>query len=103
MPWIGAHDLVVMYIYALEQESLTGVYNTAVANPTQREFMKTVANAVHTPISWPIPALIARLLYLDFADALLVDTTVDNTKIISAGFVYNETDLYTTIVSSINE
>lgn len=103
MPWIGARDLVAMYIYALEQESLTGVYNTAAANPTQREFMKTVANAVRTPISWPIPAFIARLTYLDFADALLVDTTVDNTKITSAGFVYNETDLYTTIVSSINE
>ncbi len=102
MPWIGANDLVDMYIYALEHETLNGPYNTAVANPTQREFMKTIARAVHAPITWAIPGFVARLMYLEFADALLVDTAVDNAKIKTAGFVYNETDLYTTIITSIN-
>lgn len=102
MPWIGANDLVDMYIYALENEALTGAYNTAVGNPTQREFMKTIARAVHAPITWAIPGFVARLLYLEFADALLVDTAVDNTKIKTAGFNYNETDLYATIVTSTN-
>ncbi len=103
MPWIGANDLVSMYIYAVEQSSIEGVYNTAVQDPTQREFMKTIARAVGTPITWQIPSFVARLIYLEFADALLVDTAVDNTKITAAGFVYNETDLYTTVVTSTNQ
>lgn len=102
MPWIGANDLVDMYIYALENEALTGAYNTAAGNPTQREFMKTIARAVHAPITWAIPGFVARLLYLEFADALLVDTAVDNAKIKTAGFNYTETDLYATIVTSTN-
>lgn len=103
MPWIGANDLVDMYIYGLEHDSMNGTYNTAVGNPTQREFMKTIARAVRSPFTWRIPAFIARLLYLEFADALLVDTAVDNTKITSAGFMYTETDLYATVVTSTNK
>ena len=103
MPWIGAQDLVSMYLYALEHDSMNGVYNTAVTNPTQREFMKTIARAVGAPITWRIPGFAARLLYLEFADALLVDTAVDNAKIIAAGFTYDETDLYKTIVTSTNK
>lgn len=64
--------------------------------------IKTIARAVHAPITWHTLGFVARLLYLEFADALSVDTAVDNTKITTAGFVYNEIDLYTTIVTSIN-
>lgn len=103
MPWIGAHDLVTMYITAIENDTMRGVYNTAVDNPTQRDFMKTIARAVGAPITWRIPAFVAWFMYLGFADALTVDTVVDNTKIKATGFNYTETDLYTTILKSINK
>ncbi len=101
MPWVGAHDLVKMYIAGIENTALQGVYNTAVANPTQKDFMKTIARVVGAPITWRIPAFVAWLIYLGFADALTVDTAVDNTKLLATGFTYTETDLLTTVQNSI--
>ncbi len=102
MPWIGANDLVSMYIAGIENTAMDGVYNTAVGNPTQKDFMKTIARAVGAPITWRIPTFVAWIMYLGFADALTVDTVIDNTKIKSTGFTYTETDLYDVVMKSIN-
>ena len=102
MPWIGANDLVSMYITGIENNTMQGIYNTAVDNPTQKDFMKTIARAVGAPITWRIPAFVAWIMYLGFADALTVDTVIDNTKIKSTGFTYTETDLYDVVMKSIN-
>lgn len=102
MPWIGAHDLVSMYIAGIENPSMSGVYNTAMDNPAQKGFMKTIARAVGAPITWRIPAFVARMIYLDFADVLTVDTVIDNAKIKTTGFTYTETDLYAVVMKSIN-
>lgn len=102
MPWIGANDLVSMYIAGIENTTMDGVYNTAVDNPTQKDFMKTIARAVGAPITWRIPAFVAWIMYLGFADALTVDTVIDNTKIKSTRFTYTETDLYDVVMKSIN-
>ncbi len=102
MPWIGANDLVSMYIAGIENTAMHGVYNTAVDNPTQKDFMKTIARAVGAPITWRIPTFVAWIMYLGFADALTVDTVIDNTKIKSTGFTYTETDLYDVVMKSIN-
>ena len=102
MPWIGALDLVSMYIAGIENTAMDGVYNTAVDNPTQKDFMKTIARAVCAPITWRIPTFVAWIMYLGFADALTVDTVIDNTKIKSTAFTYAETDLYDVVMKSIN-
>jgi uncharacterized protein (TIGR01777 family) len=102
MPWIGARDLVSIYIAGIENTAMRGIYNTAVDNPTQKDFMKTIARAVGAPITWRIPALVARMIYLDFADALTVDTVIDNAKIKTTGFTYTETDLCAVVMKSIN-
>ncbi len=102
MPWIGANDLVSLYIAGIENTAMHGVYNTAVDNPTQKDFMKIIARAAGAPITWRIPTFVAWIMYLGFADALTVDTVIDNTKIKATGFTYTETDLYSVVMKSIN-
>ncbi len=93
MPWVGADDLVDMYVFAIENEKMNGVYNTAVENPTQKELMEKIRRSVGSLFNWPIPVFMARLLYLDFADSLVVDILIDSSKIKNEGFIFKQNDL----------
>ena len=59
--------------------------------------MRTISACVSSPITWSIPVWIARILYLDFADALVSHTGTDNTKLRNTGFIYKDTSLKETI------
>jgi uncharacterized protein len=93
MPWVGADDLVDMYVFAIENEKMNGAYNTAVENPTQKELMEKIRRSVGSLFNWPIPVFMARLLYLGFADSLVVDVLVDSSKIRNEGFIFKQNDL----------
>lgn len=97
MPWVGADDIVNMYISALEHDTWRGTYNTAAANPTQREFMDTIRKTVGAWILWRIPSWAGRLRYGSFIDNLTIDTCVDAARIRGAGFIHTQTDLFTTL------
>lgn len=95
MPWVSIDDLVRMYIFAIEHP-LEGAYNTAVDSPTQKRFMKIVAQHVG---SWnlPIPMFIARLVKGQMATIFKKGVYIDNSKIKNAGFTFHDTDLQATI------
>lgn len=92
MPWISAEDLVNLYIFAIEQ-NLDGIYNTAVASPTQKEFMRTFQKRYGAIFLFSIPKIFGYILYGEFIDALLGGQNIDNTKILKTGFIYKNTDL----------
>jgi uncharacterized protein (TIGR01777 family) len=94
MPWVGAEDLVDMYIFAIENEKMQGVYNTAADNPTQKDFMEKIRRSIGSLFNWPVPVFIARFLYLGFVDSLIVDIMIDSSKIKKAGFVFQQNDLF---------
>jgi uncharacterized protein (TIGR01777 family) len=64
MPWIHTDDEVGLYLWALDTEAATGVFNGAAPNPvTNREFSKALGSALHRPSFAPVPKLVltARL------------------------------------------
>jgi uncharacterized protein (TIGR01777 family) len=61
MSWIHVADIVRLFVSAIEQSELTGVFNaTAPASVTNSEFMRELRHALHRPWSPPVPAPLAR-------------------------------------------
>lgn len=70
--WIHVADIVQMFVAAIEQEEMTGVFNATAPVPvTNSELMRELRRAVHRPWSPPVPAPLAR------AGAWLIGTEGD--------------------------
>jgi uncharacterized protein len=59
--WIHVADIVRMFVSAIEQPELSGVFNATSPRPvTNSEFMRDLRRALHRPWSPPVPSLFAR-------------------------------------------
>lgn len=93
MPWVHWKDIVGIYMYAIEH-SINGAFNVGAGKtPTQKELFKAFAHAVHAPVIWPIPYFVARLIFGQFANALVASQNTDSEKIRAAGYVYEFDDI----------
>lgn len=95
MNWIHIEDLVMMYIFALENPDLNGSFN-AVADevPTNSDFMKTLAkvsNKFFFPVN--VPAFVLKTIFGEMSAIILEGTRVSNKKIKSKGFDFKYVDL----------
>jgi hypothetical protein len=91
MSWIDEDDLVNMYIYALENNSINGAYNAVSPNPcSNQNFTKVLAKVLNRFILLPkIPSFVIRLLLGEMSIIVLGSTKVSAEKIISTGFKFN--------------
>ena len=95
IPWIHWQDVVDMYLYAIEDINLSGVYNMASPNPvTNQQFTKAVAKELRRPV-WPInvPAFVFRLLMGEMSTIVLGSTRVSAEKIEKDGFPFSYPEL----------
>lgn len=95
MNWIHIEDMVNMYIFAVENETLDGSFN-AVADqvPTNSTFMKTLAkvsNKFFLPIN--VPGFVLKLLFGEMSEIILTGTRATNEKIKSEGFDFKYAEL----------
>jgi uncharacterized protein (TIGR01777 family) len=73
MSWIHVGDLCGIILHAIDREELRGPVNGTAQTPVQnREFVKTLGNAINRPAVLPAPAFALRLLMGEMADALLI-------------------------------
>lgn len=88
MSWIHLDDLCRIFVKAVDDEDLRGVYNAAAPNPvSNREFTKTLAKILHKPIILPpIPSFALKLLLGEMADIVLKGAKVSSEKIQKTGF-----------------
>lgn len=62
LSWVHLSDAVRMFVAAIEEHQLAGVFNTTAPTPvTNREFMRELRRALHRPWSPPVPAPLARI------------------------------------------
>ena len=60
--WIHMVDIVRMFVAAIEQTDVTGVFNATAPQPvTNSAFMRELRRSLHRPWSPPVPAPFARL------------------------------------------
>ena len=88
VPWIHHDDICGMYIKALEDATMQGVYNAvAPTHTTNYELTKTLAHLLYKPFWFPrVPAFALRLLLGDMATMLLEGSRVSCQKISDAGY-----------------
>jgi uncharacterized protein len=90
MSWIHIDDLCQMFVYMLENEQLSGVYNAVGKEPvTNAEFTQAVAKALHKPLILPsVPSFALKLMLGEMSNIVLGGARVSSQKIENAGFKF---------------
>jgi uncharacterized protein len=73
MPWIALEDTIAVVRAAIADARFSGAWNVVAPNPVRNaEFTRILANALHRPALFPVPAFALRLTLGEMADALLL-------------------------------
>jgi uncharacterized protein len=88
IPWIHMNDVVNMYLFALENESMRGVYNMAAPFPaTNQELTKAIARQLKKPLWLPnVPAFALQIALGEMSRVVLTSMKTSADKIVNTGF-----------------
>lgn len=95
MPWIHVHDIVSLFVSAIENPIMQGAYNACAPFPvTNTTLTKAVAAKLHRPV-WPIhvPEKIIRLLLGEMSNVVFISTNTSAEKILETDFKFKYTQL----------
>lgn len=95
MSWIHIKDLVDMFIFAIENEEIEGVFNAVGTSPlTNKEFTQIAAKVYKKPfLPLPVPGFALKLLMGEMASIVLGGNKVSAEKISKSGFKHTFNDL----------
>jgi uncharacterized protein (TIGR01777 family) len=95
MSWIALEDVTRAILFALDNDSMSGAYNTVSPQPvTNREFTAALGKALHRPAPWIVPAFALRLLFGQMAeDTLLASARALPARLEGAGFRFHSPEL----------
>lgn len=103
--WIHIEDLCQLYLKAVEDDSMQGVYNAVAPEfVTNAGFMKILAKEMKRPFFMlPIPAFLLRLFMGQAADMILYGSRISSQKVIDAGYEFSYPALKETIEATLLE
>ncbi len=89
--WIHEEDLCRIFLHAIENESVSGVYNAVAPSPvTNKNFITELAKQMHgrfyLPV--PVPAFILKVMLGEMSIEVLKSATVNAEKIQQTGFSF---------------
>ncbi|MDN4174102.1 TIGR01777 family oxidoreductase [Nocardioides sp. SOB77] len=94
MPMISLRDWVDAVVFLTEHETVSGPVNlTCPKTPTNAEFTKALARAVHRPAVLPVPSVALRLGAGAMAPELLGSLNVRPAALEAAGFEFSDRDV----------
>jgi hypothetical protein len=99
--WIHIEDLCRMFIYAIENESVAGVYNAVAPTPvTNKELTLLLAEKMKGRfyVHMHVPVFVLKTMLGEMSTEVLKSATVSAEKIRSAGFTF----LYPSIESALD-
>lgn len=92
--WITLHDLVRAMQYILKDASLHGPVLAVAPTPvSNREFTQTLGKVLRRPTILPMPRFALRLLFGEFANALLGSQRARPHRLLEAGFEFDHANL----------
>ena len=85
--WIHIHDLVNLFIYAIEHDKVDRVYNAVAPNPVSNAaLIQTIANIKGGPsVEMHVPQLVLKAMLGEMSVEVLKSATVSGKKIQEAG------------------
>lgn len=88
MPWIHISDVCGIILHALQNPTVSGVYNVVAPEHVRNvEFMRAIGRAIGRPVFFPsIPKWVIRRVFGERASILLEGSRVLAEKIISSGY-----------------
>ncbi len=88
--WVTLDDVAGAILHVLTTESLHGAVNLVAPGPvSNRDFTRTLGRVLRRPTRFAVPALAARLLFGEMADALLLASTrVEPAKLNASGYAF---------------
>lgn len=95
MSWIHIDDLCNIFLYAIENNTVDGVYNAVAPNPvSNKEFTELTARILNKPSFLPaVPAFALKMLLGERASIILEGAKVSPAKIVGEGFVFRYPEL----------
>lgn len=97
MSWIHLDDLVAIFLKAVNDETMNGVYNGSAPAPVDNfHFTKALGEALHRPTLFPVPAAALKLAFGEMSTIVLDSQSVVSKRLTEAGFQFS----YPTIESA---
>ena len=94
MSWIALPDAVRAVEYALNDENFSGPVNIVAGAGSNADFTRALGWVMRRPTWLPLPAFVARLVFGEKADAmLLASTRAEPKKLRACGFEFQLADL----------
>lgn len=95
MSWISIKDEINAILFIINNQTITGAVNLTAPNPVNNyEFTKILGKVIKRPTIAPLPGFIARIMFGEMADAiLLTGNKVYPKKLIDAGFSFEHSTL----------
>ena len=95
MSWIDCDDAVRAILHLINTPALQGPVNLVSPNPvTNRDFTRALGRVLRRPAFIPLPAVMARLVFGEMADEmLLASTRVLPGALVDSGFEFSYPDL----------
>jgi uncharacterized protein (TIGR01777 family) len=90
--WIDVRDLAKMFVYAIENENMSGSYNAVAPGPVSNKALtQTLASILYGNfyITTYVPSFILKIMLGEMSIEVLKSTTVSEQKIQEAGFVFD--------------
>ncbi len=93
--WVSIHDLANAINHIIENQTIEGPVNIVTPNPvTNYDFTKILGTVLHRPTILPLPALLAKIIFGEMAEELLLSSTkVLPEKLINSGFNFQYPEL----------
>ncbi len=100
LSWIHIHDLINLYDFAIENESLHGPVNATAPDPKRnKDLIIEAAKILHRKLILPAPAFALRLALGEFAESLLTGQRAIPEKAVNEGFVFEYPDIHTALTN----
>jgi len=95
MSWVSLDDVLASVLHALVTTNMEGPVNVVAPQAVNNaEFTKTLGRVLRRPTIFPLPAFMARLVFGEMADGLLLSSThVVPTRLQETGFSFGYPDL----------
>jgi hypothetical protein len=72
LSWIHIDDLVNIYLFSINNESVKGAVNASAPNPvTMKDFCKQIGRVLKRPSFFPVPGFMLRLFFGEISEVIL--------------------------------